>query len=365
MFRSWLLFALLLAVASPAWSDDKAVADAAAAVKAAPDSAEAWNKYASAQFGRIAELTSTDAAAAEKLLAEVEKFIAANEPTGNDAKELVSRIKQAIPVFKQRLEIAKLPLADLEKDLAAKPDGEGVASKYIGKITGVIQELIDDAPKAEAKLADAKDRLAKAREAATDEAVKKEIDGAARNFAQLERMIESAKKLNALVGKDAAPLAVEAWVNGKPLTDGDLKGKVVLLDFWAVWCGPCIATFPHLREWQDEYADKGLVIIGLTSYYKFKWDEEAKKPARNAEVSNEEEQAMLVKFAEMHNLKHRFAIQDGKAMSEYYQVSGIPHVVVIDQEGKVRLVRVGSGPKNAAAISDLLKKLLADKAASK
>ena len=97
---------------------------------------------------------------------------------------------------------------------------------------------------------------------------------------RLGSSIERAKRLAALVGKDATPLEAEAWVNGTPLADADLKGKVVLLDFWAVWCGPCIATFPHLREWQEKYADKGLVIVGLTDYYNFTWDEAAGRPTR-------------------------------------------------------------------------------------
>ena len=64
------------------------------------------------------------------------------------------------------------------------------------------------------------------------------------------------------ISQPTFPLEVEAWVNGNALTDKELEGKVVLIDFWAVWCGPCIATFPHLREWRDKYSDKGLVIIG-------------------------------------------------------------------------------------------------------
>src|SRR5262249_16210105 len=160
----------------------------------------------------------------------------------------------------------------------------------------------------------------------------------------LQRQIDSSRKLIELIGKDAAPLKVESWVNGSPLTNADLKGKVVLLDFWAVWCGPCIATFPHLREWNEKYGDKGLVIIGLTSYYKWRWEEEGKKASHSAdEVKHSDEPAMLVKFAESHNLKHRFAIAADDSLSEYYGVSGIPHVVVIDQQGKIRLMRVGSG----------------------
>ena len=185
-----------------------------------------------------------------------------------------------------------------------------------------------------------------------------------RSIDSMARTVEAGKKLTEMIGKDAAPLKVESWVNGSPLTDGDLKGKVVFLDFWAVWCGPCIATFPHLREWNETYGNKGLVMIGLTNYYNFKWDGEAKKAARSQEkVTSAEEQEMLVKFAQSHDLKHRFAIESDRSLSEYYGVTGIPHVVVIDQQGKIRLMKVGSGEENAKEIGALLDKLLGQKAA--
>jgi thiol-disulfide isomerase/thioredoxin len=169
--------------------------------------------------------------------------------------------------------------------------------------------------------------------------------------------------LEAIVGTEAAPLNVEAWINGDPLTDEDLKGKVVLLDFWAVWCGPCIMTFPHLRKWQEEYADRGLVIIGLTNYYNQIWDDEASRPTRSKEkVTPEQEQQMLQKFAEHHQLDHRFAIMKDASLAEYYGVSGIPHVVVIDREGKVQLMRVGSGEEAAKAIEAKIEQLIAEKA---
>jgi thiol-disulfide isomerase/thioredoxin len=232
------------------------------------------------------------------------------------------------------------------------------------KLTGIFETMQDDTAAASKQLKEVEAFVNSVE--VTDDKAKALHARLKTTIKQFEGRIASAEKLKALVGKDAAPLAVEAWVNGKPLTDADLKGKVVLLDFWAVWCGPCIATFPHLREWNDEYADKGLVIIGVTSYYKYKWNEEAKRAQRSTEeVSHEDEQAMLVKFAEMHSLKHRFAIQDGRSMSEYYAVSGIPHVVVIDQQGKIQMIKVGSGEKNAQAISELLKKLLADKPTTK
>ena len=76
------------------------------------------------------------------------------------------------------------------------------------------------------------------------------------------------------------------------------NSKAVLLDFWAVWCGPCIATFPHLREWQEKYGEKGLVMIGVTNYYNFEWDDTAGRAKRSmGQVAHEAEHEMLKKFA--------------------------------------------------------------------
>ena len=97
-------------------------------------------------------------------------------------------------------------------------------------------------------------------------------------------MIQSAQRQVKVVGEQAAPLNVEMWVNGEPLKPEDLQGKVVLLDFWAVWCGPCVATFPHLREWHEKYAEKGLVMVGLTTYYGFRWDEAENKAVPSQET---------------------------------------------------------------------------------
>jgi thiol-disulfide isomerase/thioredoxin len=197
-----------------------------------------------------------------------------------------------------------------------------------------------------------------------DAALTNRLSTLERSAASLESAIAAGKVHADLIGKDAFPLAAEAWINGDPLTAEDLQGKVVLLDFWAVWCGPCIATFPHLREWREKYADKGLVIIGVTRYYEYGWDEEAKRPQRVAGISKEDEQQAMLKFAEHHELEHRFMItpSDSK-LQEAYGVTGIPQAVLIDREGKIRLIRVGSGDANAHDIDHLLTQLIEDRAA--
>ncbi len=216
--------------------------------------------------------------------------------------------------------------------------------------------------RAEDGLNSAKDFLDGLRAKVKDEAAKKSLEGADRLISQLQKSIDRAKRLAELIGKDAVPLEVEAWVNGDPLTEADLKGKVVLLDFWAVWFGPCIATFPHLREWHEKYADRGLVIVGLTRYYNYAWDPDADRPMRaqgKERVAPEKEREMLAKFAERHKLHHRFAIQKDDALSDYYGVSGMPHVVLIDRSGKIRLIRVGRGEKRTQEIQEMLEKLIA------
>ena len=73
-----------------------------------------------------------------------------------------------------------------------------------------------------------------------------------------------ASRLSYLFGKPAPELRkIKGWKNGGPVKLADLRGKVVLLDFWGYWCGPCIQAMPKLMELHDAYADKGLVIIAI------------------------------------------------------------------------------------------------------
>jgi len=63
-------------------------------------------------------------------------------------------------------------------------------------------------------------------------------------------------------GDPAPPLVVDKWIKGGPISRFE-PGKVYVMEFWATWCGPCIAAMPHVSELQKKYRDKGVVVIGM------------------------------------------------------------------------------------------------------
>ena len=160
-------------------------------------------------------------------------------------------------------------------------------------------------------------------------------------FRIYENVPEASQKLPELKAID--------WIDMQPMKLSDLRGQVVLLDFWATWCGPCRATFPNLRRLQSAYQDKGLKIIGVTRYF---------GQADGAKVNREQELAYLRDFKKKNELTYGFAVGNSNEDVDNYGVFGIPTYVLIDRGGNVRLMGLGAAAAPAAMLEKAVKKLI-------
>ena len=128
------------------------------------------------------------------------------------------------------------------------------------------------------------------------------------------------------VGSPAPALAIEKWVKGEPVA-GFEKGKVYVVEFWATWCGPCIASMPHLSELQREFKDKGVTFIGVSS-----------EDSRGNSL--EKVEAMVKEKGDV--MGYTVAWDQGRATSDAFMKAaaqrGIPCSFLVDGNGKIAYI---------------------------
>jgi len=131
---------------------------------------------------------------------------------------------------------------------------------------------------------------------------------------------EEAKKIQDLLSTGAAfPDFNVKDLDGKPLSIAGYKGKVVMLDFWATWCGPCVGEVPNVAAVYAKYHDKGFEIIGIS-------------------LDREGDKDKLISFTKEHNMPWRQYF-DGKFWSNElavkYGIQSIPATFLLDGSGKI------------------------------
>ena len=158
-----------------------------------------------------------------------------------------------------------------------------------------------------------------------------------------------------LVGADAPAVDGIEYVDMPKTPLEALKGKVVLLDFFAHWCKPCIAEFSRLNELQEKYSATDFQILGVTTFYGFIGDQKDVTPA--------EELVALRALHAQNKLRFGFAISaqtnDGQygAAGNAYVITMLPTTALIDRAGKVRYLRIGA---NTSGVEKMIEELLAE-----
>ncbi len=147
----------------------------------------------------------------------------------------------------------------------------------------------------------------------------------------------------------APELLVNQWIEQQPTSLAGLRGQVVLLDFWATWCGPCRVQMPRLAALQRKYGRRGLVVLGLTTY-------QGRGDGR--EMSPAEELVFLRQFKRRVGAAYGFAVTDTDVNEENYGVASFPTTVLLDRRGRVRLISVGAAQGGEAALEAAIRRLL-------
>jgi len=121
------------------------------------------------------------------------------------------------------------------------------------------------------------------------------------------------------IGDIPPPLTFSKTIQGSPASEiswDKLKGKVVVLEFWATWCGPCIKAIPHLNELAEQFKNKPVVFVSVTS-------------------ENEE---VVRLFLKNHPMKTWVGLDDYEVLNKAFHVQGIPHAVIVDANGHIAAI---------------------------
>ena len=147
---------------------------------------------------------------------------------------------------------------------------------------------------------------------------------------------------NAGVGMKAPEISNETWLNSAPLHVSDLKGKVVMVEFWTFGCYNCRNVEPYIKQWHQKYGGQGFVVIGVHS----------------PEFSHEREIERVRSYIMEHEIRFAVPIDNDFSTWNKYGNRYWPAMYLIDKQGVIRHIRIGEGGYQET--EQLIRNLLAE-----
>jgi thiol-disulfide isomerase/thioredoxin len=129
------------------------------------------------------------------------------------------------------------------------------------------------------------------------------------------------------VGMKAPDITNPTWLNSEPLHLADLKGKVVMVEFWTFGCYNCRNVEPYVKQWHRQYADRGFVVIGVHS----------------PEFSHERDVENVKRYIKEHDIRFAVPIDNDFSTWNRYGNRYWPAMYLIDKRGTIRYVKIGEG----------------------
>ncbi|MDZ4831575.1 MAG: TlpA disulfide reductase family protein [Phycisphaerae bacterium] len=289
----------------------------------------------------------------ERVLAAIDHPAAVDAAKSGQLGELMWYVGQ---VPKEQMGARGQRLADMATALVTSdaPDAAMMAPSFYASLSTAIPRDTFEPSRVIAV-----DALKKRLATETDEKKKKSLtrgvkvlEGAAMRGELVDHPVPNMTFLK-VFGADSSGAQVDAapW---KSLAD--LKGKVVVLDFWATWCGPCVGSFPKVKELRSQYPASDLEIVGVTSLQGFVVSPDHEKIDCKGDAAKE--QAELAKFLNAMGVTWTVGLSEQDVFNPDFGIQGIPHIAIIDQNGVVR--KTGLHPMNhdeiVKTIDELLKK---------
>ncbi len=178
------------------------------------------------------------------------------------------------------------------------------------------------------------------------DAVLKQPDGNANAAAQEGEMANQAKQAPDKIDKSqfklAREISSETWVNSEKLNWSDLRGKVVVVNFWTFACYNCKNTLPYIKSWDEKYRAQGLVVLGVHS----------------PELSFEKDVDNVRKAVNEYGIKYPIPIDGDFSNWTRYNVRAWPTWFIVDKEGYIRYSHIGEG--DYAGSERVIQQLLAE-----